>query len=54
MTVQETLAQLIAIDSVSSRSNVAIVDYLAHRCEGIGFRVKRLPYTDNKGMKKQT
>jgi len=52
MTVQETLAQLVAIDSVSSRSNVEIADYLAHRCEGIGFEVKRYPYTDDKGVEK--
>ncbi|MGH9929628.1 MAG: acetylornithine deacetylase [Pyrinomonadaceae bacterium] len=44
MTVQETLAQLVAIDSVSSRSNAEIVDYLAQRCEAIGLTVKRLPY----------
>ena len=44
MTVQETLAELVAIDSVSSRSNSEIVDYLAHRCEAIGLTVKRLPY----------
>ena len=52
MTVQETLAELVAIDSVSSRSNVEIVDYLAHRCEGIGFEVKRFPYTDDNGVEK--
>ncbi|MDQ2921098.1 MAG: acetylornithine deacetylase [Acidobacteriota bacterium] len=52
MNVNETLAELVAIDSVSSRSNVEIVDYLAHRCEGIGFEVKRFPYTDDKGIEK--
>ena len=52
MTVQETLAQLVAIDSVSSRSNSGIVDYLAQRCEAIGFRVKRLTYTDASGVEK--
>ena len=44
MTVQKTLAELVAIDSVSSRSNAEIVDYLAQRCETIGLKVKRLPY----------
>jgi acetylornithine deacetylase len=53
MTVQETLAQLVAMDSVSSRSNVEIVDYLAHRCEALGFEVKHFPYTDNNGVEKQ-
>jgi acetylornithine deacetylase len=52
MTVQETLAQLVAIDSVSSRSNAAIVDYLAQRCEATGLSIKRLPYTDAQGVQK--
>ena len=52
MTVQETLAELVAIDSVSSRSNVEIVHYLANRCEAIGLKVKRLPYTDAGGVEK--
>ena len=52
MTVQETLAELVAIDSVSSRSNSEIVDYLVLRCEAIGLRVKRLPYTDQSGVEK--
>ena len=52
MTVQETLAELVAIDSVSSRSNEEIVDYLAHRCHGIGFEVKRFPYSDDNGIEK--
>ncbi len=52
MTVQETLAALVAIDSVSSRSNAEIVDYLAHRCDGLGFEVKRFPYSDDNGIEK--
>jgi len=52
MTVQKTLAELVAIDSVSSRSNAAIVDYLAQRCESIGMSTKRLPYTDAGGVEK--
>jgi acetylornithine deacetylase len=52
MTVQQTLAELVAIDSVSSRSNSEIVDYLAQRSEAIGLRVKRLPYTDERGIEK--
>ena len=52
MTVQKTLAELVAIDSVSSRSNSAIIDYLAQRCEGIGLTVKRLPYMDAGGVEK--
>ena len=52
MSVKETLAQLVAIDSVSSQSNVEIVDYLAQHSEAIGFQVKRFPYADDKGVEK--
>lgn len=52
MIVQETLADLVSINSVSARSNVEIVDYLAKRCEAIGFQVKRFPYVDDKGVEK--
>jgi acetylornithine deacetylase len=52
MTVTETLAELVSIDSVSSRSNVQVVDYLEHRCEALGFQVTRLPYRDNNGVEK--
>jgi acetylornithine deacetylase len=52
MTVQETLAEVVAIDSVSSRSNSEIADYLAQRCEAMGLRVNRLPYNDDKGVEK--
>ena len=46
MTVQETLADLVAIESVSSRSNSEIIDYLQRRCERAGFAVKRFTYND--------
>jgi acetylornithine deacetylase len=52
MTVKKTLAELVAIDSVSSRSNAEIVDYLSQRCEALGLRVKRFPYTDANGVDK--
>ncbi|HEV7684042.1 MAG TPA: acetylornithine deacetylase [Pyrinomonadaceae bacterium] len=52
MTVQKTLAELVAIDSVSARSNSEIIDYLAQRCEAIGLTVKRFPYTDANGVAK--
>lgn len=52
MNVQETLAELVTIDSVSSRSNSEIADYLALRCEAIGLGVRRLPYTDKSGVEK--
>jgi acetylornithine deacetylase len=52
MTVEETLRQLVAIDSVSARSNAEIISYLAARCEASGFAVKRFPHTDETGTAK--
>ncbi|MDQ2937048.1 MAG: acetylornithine deacetylase [Acidobacteriota bacterium] len=52
MTVQETLAQLVSIDSVSSRSNSKIIEYLEVRCERMGLHVKRFPYADENGVEK--
>src|SRR6266496_5022503 len=52
MTVQQTLADLVAIDSVSSRSNAKIVDYLSQRCKVLGLRVQCYPYTDETGIEK--
>src|SRR6266446_2029213 len=52
MTVQETLRDLVAIDSVSNRSNAEITSYLATRCEAVGFKVTSLPYIDAGGVQK--
>lgn len=52
MTVNETLAELVAIDSVSSRSNVEITDYLARRCEAMGLSVNKFSYPDANGVEK--
>jgi acetylornithine deacetylase len=52
MTVIETLAQLVQIDSVSSRSNASIADYLTTRCAAMGLRVRRLSCTDECGLEK--
>jgi len=52
MTVTETLNDLVAIDSVSARSNAEIVDYLANRCERAGLTLTRLPYLDDAGVEK--
>jgi acetylornithine deacetylase len=52
MTVQQTLAELVAIDSVSSHSNSDIVDYLSRRCESMGLSFRRLPYADDNGVEK--
>jgi acetylornithine deacetylase len=52
MTVKETLADLVAIDSVSSRANGPVIDYLETRCVSLGFSVQRFPYTDDNGIEK--
>lgn len=52
MALKQTLAELVAIDSVSARTNAPIVDYLTSRCEALGLSVQRFPYTDEKGSEK--
>ena len=51
MSVQRTLADLVAIDSVSSRSNAEIIAYLKNRCEALGLSVKTYAH-DDKGIEK--
>jgi len=52
MTVKQTLSELVAIDSVSARSNVEIAGYLIRRCESLGFTVKRFSYLDDDKIEK--
>src|SRR5260370_22642231 len=52
MTLEETLAQLVNIDSVSSRSNAEIVSYLKTRCENRGLIVRTFPHQDDNGVAK--
>ncbi len=52
MNVKETLAELVRIDSVSSRSNAPIVDYLEQRCEALKLKTKRFSYHDEQGIEK--
>ena len=52
MTTVQTLSELVAIDSVSQRSNAEITDYLTGRCEALGFSVKRFPYHDDNDLEK--
>jgi acetylornithine deacetylase len=52
MRVEETLAELVRINSVSAGSNTEIIDFLAARAETIGFRVKHFPYTDRSNVGK--
>jgi acetylornithine deacetylase len=52
MNVEEILAELVAIDSTSSRTNVEIVTHLAARAEAAGLCARLFPYTDERGVKK--
>lgn len=52
MTTAQTLSELVAIDSVSSRSNAQIADYLTARCEALGFSVQRFSYRDDNDLEK--
>lgn len=52
MSIQQTLSELVAIDSVSARSNVPIIDYLAERCRRLGWEVTQLPYTEDTSIEK--
>lgn len=47
MTVRQTLADLVAIDSVSSRSNAEIISYLESRCLARGLECKRFRHDDH-------
>ena len=49
---QKTLAELVKIDSVSSRSNAEIIDYLTRRCEVLKLRTQRFSYHDENGVEK--
>lgn len=50
--IKETLADLVRIDSVSSRSNVEIVEYLEQRCAAVSFTTQRFSYVDEHGLEK--
>jgi acetylornithine deacetylase len=52
MTVEQTLAELVAIDSVSAGSNAAIISWLEDRCRARNLVVTRFPYTDDRGVEK--
>ena len=52
MTVAETLAELVSIDSVSARANTEIISYLAASCQAAGLAVKRFPHIDDAGTEK--
>ena len=51
-TVEQTLAELVAIDSVSARSNAEIISYLQRRCEANGLTTERFLHIDENGVEK--
>jgi acetylornithine deacetylase len=52
MTVETTLKDLVAIDSVSSRSNAEIIAYLKTRCAALGLHVRTYAHIDENGIDK--
>src|ERR1041385_9063359 len=52
MTVEKTLAELVAFDSVSARSNAEIISYLERRCTKLGFIVDKFSHVDENGIEK--
>src|SRR5215218_10366512 len=52
MSVEETLAQLVAIDSTSSKSNGALVEYALARAVAAGLRARVTSYRDERGTEK--
>jgi len=52
MNLKQTLAELVAINSVSSVTNAPIIDYLERRCMSLGFTTRRYSYVDENGLDK--
>ena len=50
--IKQILAELVRIDSVSSRSNAEIIEYLERRCEAMNLVTRRFPYNDDHGIEK--
>jgi acetylornithine deacetylase len=50
--IKEILADLVSIDSVSSRSNAEVVEYLERRCGPLRLITRRFPYKDEHGVEK--
>jgi acetylornithine deacetylase len=52
MSVERILAELVRIDSRSSNSNAAVVDYARGRAESAGLRTRVMSYEDERGVEK--
>src|ERR1044072_1071871 len=52
MSVEQTLAELVRMDSRSSNTNEAVIDYARARVEAAGLRTRVLSYADERGVEK--
>jgi acetylornithine deacetylase len=52
MDLVDTLQQLVAIDSTSSRSNLPVLDWLEPRVRRLGFEARRMTWKDADGVEK--
>src|SRR5512137_3149166 len=52
MDIVETLQQLVAIDSTSSRTNLPVLDWLEPRVQRLGFETRRMTWLDAGGVEK--
>jgi len=52
MTVEQALADLVGIDSVSSRSNAELISYLEARCKTAGLITEQLAHVEQTGVTK--
>jgi acetylornithine deacetylase len=52
MNVESTLAELVRLDTRSSRTNVELINYVLPRVEAAGFCARLFPYTDEQGVRK--
>ncbi|HVF27306.1 MAG TPA: M20/M25/M40 family metallo-hydrolase, partial [Pyrinomonadaceae bacterium] len=50
--VEQTLVELVRIDSRSSLPNREVIEYAAARLEASGFNVRLFPYADERGVEK--
>ncbi|HEY0077357.1 MAG TPA: acetylornithine deacetylase [Pyrinomonadaceae bacterium] len=50
--VEQTLGELVGIDSRSALSNLEVIEYGSARLEASGFAVRRMSYTDEGGVEK--
>ena len=52
MNVEETLAELVRIDTRSAASNAGLINHVLPRVEAAGLRARLFPYADERGVEK--